>query len=212
MSMKVVTPWGHSALSAGLIGRFNASNLLACLGVLLASNVSLGDALDALAHTHPVAGRMQRLGGDGQPTVIVDYAHTPDAMDKTLATLRDLTPGRLVCVFGCGGNRDKGKRPLMGEVAARLADRVVVTSDNPRNEAPETIIADILTGMPPGQHVEIDRASAIRLAIVEAGSGDVVLIAGKGHEDYQEIGGVRHPFSDVAQAELALKERCNASA
>lgn len=212
MTMQVATPWGHGELRANLIGRFNASNLLACLGVLLASNVSFDDALAVLGQTRPVAGRMQRLGGDGRPTVIVDYAHTPDALEKTLATLRDLTPGRLLCVFGCGGGRDKGKRPLMGEAVARLADGAVVTSDNPRSEAPDDIVADILAGMPAGQKVELDRAAAIRAAIAEAGPQDVVLIAGKGHEDYQEIHGVRRPFSDVAQAELALKEADHASA
>jgi UDP-N-acetylmuramoyl-L-alanyl-D-glutamate--2,6-diaminopimelate ligase len=206
LAMEVETPWGHGELRTGLVGRFNAANLLACLGALLAGNVSLADALAALEQTRSVAGRMQRLGGGAQPTVIVDYAHTPDALEKTLATLRDLTTGRLVCVFGCGGGRDKGKRPLMGEAAARLADRVVVTSDNPRNEAPADIVADILAGMPAGQQVELDRAAAIRIAIAGTMPGDVVLIAGKGHEDYQEIAGVRRPFSDVAEAERALKE------
>jgi UDP-N-acetylmuramoyl-L-alanyl-D-glutamate--2,6-diaminopimelate ligase len=205
LSMRVETPWGRGELRAGLIGRFNADNLLACLGVLLASNVSLDDGIAALEATQPVVGRMQHLGGHGLPTVIVDYAHTPDALDKTLTTLRDLTAGRLICVFGCGGGRDKGKRPLMGEVASRLADRVIVTSDNPRSEEPADIIADILSGMPAGQNVELDRATAIRAAIVEAKNNDLVLIAGKGHEDYQETAGVRRPFSDVAEAERALK-------
>ncbi len=212
LTLKVDTPWGHGELLTSLIGRFNAENLLACLGVLLASNVSLTDALAVLERTRTVEGRMQRLGGSGRPTVIVDYAHTPDALEKTLATLRDLTPGQLVCVFGCGGGRDKGKRPLMGAAAARLADRVVITSDNPRNEAPEDIVADILAGMPAGQTVELDRATAIRAAIAGAGPQDVVLIAGKGHEDYQEIQGERYPFSDLAQAEQALKEADHASA
>jgi UDP-N-acetylmuramoyl-L-alanyl-D-glutamate--2,6-diaminopimelate ligase len=206
LALKVDTPWGHGELQTGLIGRFNAENLLACLGVLLASNISLDDALAVLEKTRPVAGRMQRLGGGVQPTVIVDYAHTPDALDKTLSALSDLTAGRLICVFGCGGGRDKGKRPLMGEAASRLADLAIVTSDNPRSEEPADIVADILAGMPPGQTVELDRSSAIRAAIAGAGAGDVVLIAGKGHEDYQEIHGVRHPFSDVAEAERVLKE------
>lgn len=212
MRMKVATPWGHGELHAGLIGRFNASNLLACLGALLAGNVSLDDAIAMLGQTRPVSGRMQRLGGNGRPTVIVDYAHTPDALEKTLTTLRDLNPGRLACVFGCGGGRDKGKRPLMGAAAARLSDHVVVTSDNPRNEAPEDIVADILAGMPGEPRVELDRAAAIRLAISEAGPQDVVLIAGKGHEDYQEVHGERRPFSDVACATLALEEMHDAVA
>jgi len=212
LTMTVATPWGHGELHAGLIGRFNAENLLACLGVLLASNVTLDDALGALQPTRPVAGRMQRLSHSGQPTVIVDYAHTPDALDKTLTTLRDLTAGRLICVFGCGGGRDKGKRPLMGQTAARLADRVIVTSDNPRHEQPAEIVTDILVGMPAGQTVELDRAAAIRAAVAEATAKDIVLIAGKGHEDYQEIAGVRRPFSDVATAEQALRETRHALA
>ncbi len=212
LTMAVATPWGHGELHTGLIGRFNAENLLACLGVLLASNVTLDDALGALAPSRPVAGRMQRLSHGGRPTVIVDYAHTPDALDQTLSTLRDLTAGRLICVFGCGGGRDKGKRPLMGAVAVRLADRVIVTSDNPRHEQPTEIVADILAGMPAGQTVELDRATAIRAAIAEATAKDIVLIAGKGHEDYQEVAGVRHPFSDVAVAELALQETHHALA
>jgi UDP-N-acetylmuramoyl-L-alanyl-D-glutamate--2,6-diaminopimelate ligase len=140
------------------------------------------------------------------PTVVIDYAHTPDALDKALATLRPLTRGHLTCVFGCGGGRDKGKRPLMGEVAAARADRVIVTSDNPRHEAPTEIVADILAGMPPGQLCLLDRAEAIRAAIAQAGAGDVVLLAGKGHEDYQEIGGRRLPFSDADIATRALAD------
>jgi UDP-N-acetylmuramoyl-L-alanyl-D-glutamate--2,6-diaminopimelate ligase len=212
LALKVDTPWGHGELQTGLIGRFNAENLLACLGVLLASNISLDDALAVLEKTRPVAGRMQRLGGGKAPTVIVDYAHTPDALDKTLSALSDLTAGRLICVFGCGGGRDKGKRPLMGEAVARLADLAIVTSDNPRSEEPADIVADILAGMPAGQTVELDRAAAIRAAIAGARAGDVVLIAGKGHEDYQEIHGVRHPFSDVAEVERVLKEAGHALA
>jgi UDP-N-acetylmuramoyl-L-alanyl-D-glutamate--2,6-diaminopimelate ligase len=212
LTMTVETPWGQGTLRTGLIGRFNASNLLACLGALLAANVSLDEALAALQPTRPVAGRMQRLGGGSLPTVIVDYAHTPDALEKTLATLRDLTTGRIHCVFGCGGGRDKGKRQQMGAAAARLADRTIVTNDNPRHEDPADIVADILTGMPPGQRVEFDRAAAIRAAITEAGPNDLVLIAGKGHEDYQEVAGVRRPFSDVAEAEKVLKELNHASA
>ena len=199
-------------MAAPVIGRFNAANLLACLGALLTSDVPLADALTALSRVQPVAGRMQRLGGAGQPDVIVDYAHTPDALDKTLATLRDLTTGRLICVFGCGGGRDKGKRPIMGGVAASRADLALVTSDNPRNEDPAAIVADILAGMPPGQRVLLDRAEAIRLAIGEAKTGDVVLIAGKGHEDYQEIQGTRLPFSDMNEARRALREKTHAPA
>lgn len=212
LNMRVATPWGTGDLAAAPIGRFNAANLLACLGALLASDVALDAALEALSRVRPVDGRMQRLGGAGLPDVIVDFAHTPDALEKTLATLRDLTTGRLICVFGCGGGRDKGKRLLMGGIAASRADRAIVTSDNPRNEDPSAIVADILEGMPPGQHVQLDRAEAIRQAIADARPGDVVLIAGKGHEDYQEIQGVRRPFSDRVEAERALKEKTHALA
>jgi UDP-N-acetylmuramyl tripeptide synthase len=143
----------------------------------------------------------------GAPTVIVDYAHTPDALDQVLAALRPLAAGRLWCVFGCGGGRDAGKRALMGAAAAARADVAIVTSDNPRNEEPAGIIADILAGMPPGQEALVDRRAAIHAAIARAGAGDIVLIAGKGHETYQEIAGVRHPFSDVEVAQAALAER-----
>lgn len=213
LRFQVATPWGGGELATGLMGRFNADNLLACLAALLASGVALDDALAVLATVQPAPGRMQRvIGPAGTPTVVVDYAHTPDALEKALASLRPLAAGRLVCVFGCGGGRDKGKRPLMGGIAARLADQVVVTSDNPRNEVPAEIISQILAGMPAGVRVEEDRARAIAWAIAEARGGDVVLVAGKGHEEYQEIHGVRRPFSDVAEAAQALKEHKHATA
>ncbi len=208
LRMSVVTPWGSGEVESPLLGEFNAYNLLAVLGGLLASGVGLDQALAQLAQLAPVAGRLQTLRADGAgPTVVVDYAHTPDALEKTLKTLRPLATGRLWCVFGAGGGRDRGKRPLMGACAAALADRVIVTSDNPRFENPAAIIADILAGMPPAQTAIADRAEAIRTAVSEAGPGDVVLIAGKGHEDYQEIHGVRHPFSDVEVARAALASR-----
>ncbi|MGQ9684716.1 MAG: UDP-N-acetylmuramoyl-L-alanyl-D-glutamate--2,6-diaminopimelate ligase [Thiobacillaceae bacterium] len=203
--MTVATPWGSGEVASPILGEFNAYNLLAVLGGLLAARVELQEALRHLGQLKPVAGRMQTLSlGAGAPTVVVDYAHTPDALEKTLKTLRPLTRGRLWCVFGAGGGRDRGKRPLMGQVAAALADAVVVTSDNPRNEEPAGVIADILAGMPPGQTAIVDRAAAIRHAIGAAGPEDVVLIAGKGHEDYQEIRGVRQPFSDLEVARAAL--------
>jgi UDP-N-acetylmuramoyl-L-alanyl-D-glutamate--2,6-diaminopimelate ligase len=206
--MTVATPWGQGEIASPLLGEFNAYNLLAVLGGLLAAGVGFEDALAQLGQLKPVAGRMQtlRLGAEG-PTVVVDYAHTPDALEKSLRALRPLTAGRLWCVFGTGGGRDRGKRPLMGGIAAALADAVVVTSDNPRNEDPAEIVADILAGMPPGQTAIVDRAEAIRWAIVSAGPQDVVLIAGKGHEDYQEMRGVRQPFSDLEVARAALQER-----
>lgn len=206
---EIATPWGRAEVASPLLGRFNASNLLGVLAVLLVSGVSLQDAVASLASLDAPAGRLQRLGGSGQPHVVVDYAHTPDALEKTLATLREILPngGRLTCVFGCGGGRDKGKRPQMGGAAARLADEAIVTSDNPRNEAPADIIADIEAGMTGHAYRVIeDRGDAIRRAVLAAEPQDIVLLAGKGHEDYQEIAGVRHAFSDVDCARAALAE------
>ena len=162
-----------------------------------------------LSELQPPPGRMERLGGSGEPLVVVDYAHTPDALHNALAALRpvaDARGGRLVVVFGCGGDRDPGKRPQMGAVAEAGADRVIVTSDNPRREAPAAIIADIVGGMERPE-IEADRATAIRRAVSVADVADVVLLAGKGHENYQEIAGQRLPFSDLAQARAALAGR-----
>ncbi|MDO9220861.1 MAG: UDP-N-acetylmuramoyl-L-alanyl-D-glutamate--2,6-diaminopimelate ligase [Thiobacillus sp.] len=206
LHLRARTDWGNAEIDAPLLGRFNAANLLAVLTTLLVSDVKLEDACQALAHIQPPPGRMQTLGGNAHPLVVVDYAHTPDALEKVLATLREIVSGgRLICVFGCGGNRDSGKRPLMGGAAAQGADEVWVTSDNPRNEDPRRIIDDILAGVSGKPHIEPDRARAIFEAIGLAHQGDVVLIAGKGHEDYQEIAGERHPFSDVAVAKKALE-------
>jgi UDP-N-acetylmuramoyl-L-alanyl-D-glutamate--2,6-diaminopimelate ligase len=206
LHLAVRTDWGHAEFDAPLLGRFNAANLLAVLTTLLVSGVTLEDACQALAHVTPPPGRMQTFGGNAHPLVVVDYAHTPDALEKVLATLREIVSGgRLICVFGCGGNRDKGKRPLMGQAAAKGADEVWITSDNPRNEDPRHIIDDILAGTGGKPHVEPDRARAIFEAIGGAHQGDVVLIAGKGHEDYQEVAGERLPFSDVAVAKKALE-------
>ncbi|HQR59772.1 MAG TPA: UDP-N-acetylmuramoyl-L-alanyl-D-glutamate--2,6-diaminopimelate ligase [Methylophilaceae bacterium] len=202
--VQLEAPQGAAALRLPLFGRFNAYNLLAVLATLLASGIELDDAVQALRELRPVAGRMQLLGGGKQPTVVVDYAHTPDALEKVLASLREQTRGRLICVFGCGGNRDKGKRPLMGGAASRLADAVVVTSDNPRHEDARKIIADIVAGMGGNYHVEEDRAAAIEEAIQDARAGDVVLVAGKGHETYQQIGDDKLPFSDAEVAQRAL--------
>jgi UDP-N-acetylmuramoyl-L-alanyl-D-glutamate--2,6-diaminopimelate ligase len=206
----VVTPWGKAEFSSGLVGSFNISNLLGVLGVLLASDVPLGKAVAQLARFEPVAGRMQKLGGGGQPLVVVDYAHTPDALEQVLGALRPVAAsrsGRLVVVFGCGGDRDPGKRPQMGAIASRLADKVVVTSDNPRGEEPEAIIAQIVAGTL-NSKARIERIAgrdvAIAGTIAEAADNDTVLIAGKGHETYQEIAGVRHPFLDLDHARTAL--------
>ena len=205
LKLEIVSPWGDGTLKSPLLGAFNGYNLLAALGALLAADVPMADALDALAQVQPAAGRMQTVEGfPGAPTVIVDFAHTPDALDKVLAACKPLTAGKLVCVFGCGGGRDKGKRPLMGAAVARHADVALVTSDNPREEDPHHIIADILTGMPAGQTSEVDRRTAIHQAIAAAGPDDIVVLAGKGHEDYQERHGVKHPFSDFAEAHAAL--------
>ncbi len=154
-----------------------------------------------------LAQAAQALGGKDAPSVVVDYAHTPDALEKVLLTLREVTEpsgGRVICVFGCGGDRDRGKRPMMGTVVARFADVRIITSDNPRSEEPRAIIDEIVTGMQGEYRVVEDRARAIALAIAEAHPNDTVLIAGKGHEAYQEIAGVRHPFSDAEIAHRAL--------
>ena len=196
--------------AAPVVGRFNVSNLLAVTGALLARKECLADIAAALRTLRPPPGRMQALGGVHQPLVVVDYAHTPDALEKALGVLHEAAAargGKLVCVFGCGGDRDPGKRPQMGAVAARLADRVLVTSDNPRSEDPLQIIAAIVAGMPTPGFVEPDRAQAIASAVATADARDVVLLAGKGHEPYQEIRGRRHPFSDLEVARSALAGR-----
>ena len=205
LSIKVHTMLGSALLTAPVLGRFNAYNVLAVLTTLLALDVSLHDALTVIAKIKPVQGRMQQFGGGDKPLVVVDYAHTPDALEKVLITLREQTQNKLICVFGCGGDRDAGKRPLMGAVAEKFADNVIVTSDNPRTEAPASIVQAILAGMQTKPVVEMDRARAIRLAIQSAGRHDAVLVAGKGHEEYQEIAGVKHYFSDAAQVEAALE-------
>lgn len=199
-----------------LIGDYNAANLLAVIGGLRALGVPLADAVCVVPQLTPVPGRMQKVGGEGsavaQPEVVVDYAHTPDALEKALGALRPLAAargGRLLCVFGCGGNRDASKRPLMAAVAERLADRVIATSDNPRDEVPAAILADVVAGFAAPAAVEVieDRRAAIARAIGRAEARDVLLIAGKGHEDYQEIAGIKQPFSDVAEARQALAAR-----
>jgi UDP-N-acetylmuramoyl-L-alanyl-D-glutamate--2,6-diaminopimelate ligase len=180
------------------------------IGALLTGNETPADIAAVLRGIEPPPGRMQPLGGDACPLVVVDYAHTPDALEKALGTLRHTAQargGKLVCVFGCGGDRDTGKRPLMGAVAERLADRVLLTSDNPRNEAPMAIIDAIAAGMKRRPTVEADREAAIRKALLEADDRDVIVLAGKGHEPYQEIAGVRRPFSDLACAREVLETR-----
>jgi UDP-N-acetylmuramoyl-L-alanyl-D-glutamate--2,6-diaminopimelate ligase len=199
-------------LQTKLIGQYNVSNLLGVVGMMRAIGVPLANAVAACADLLPVPGRMERINVPGQPLVAVDYAHTPDALEKGLQALRPLAQqrgGQLWCVFGCGGDRDPTKRPLMAAVAEKNADRVVVTSDNPRSEKPEAIISQVLLGLSHRESVEVqaDRARAIAETVRSAGSGDVILVAGKGHEDYQEVAGVKHPFSDQAHAQAALKAR-----
>ena len=207
LKLEITTPWGAAELESPMIGGFNASNLLGVLGVLIASDVPLQDAVEALSRVEPVPGRLQMVREPGAPLVVVDYAHTPDALEQALETLRATLSrdGRLHCVFGCGGERDPGKRPLMGETVTRLADRVVITSDNPRSENPRAIIDEILAGAHPNYAIEVDRATAILQAISGAAPQDVVLIAGKGHETYQEVGGRRLPFDDAEVAREILQ-------
>jgi len=193
-----------------LLGRFNIDNLLAVAGALRAMGWTLPDIGAVLPRLQPVDGRMSRVGGnEHQPLVVVDYAHTPDALEQALASVREHTPGRLTCVFGCGGERDRGKRPQMAAIAERLADVVVVTDDNPRNEDGDAIVADIVAGFvkPQRATVERNRLAAITQALAQARPGDVVLIAGKGHEAYQEVAGVRHPFDDLGVARELLEMR-----
>ena len=212
----IATPWGKAHLKSRLIGEFNLANMLAVIGVACASGLELKKVTSAVAELLPVAGRLEVLDAGIGPTVVIDYAHTPDALSKALGALRTINDqtgvGKLWCVFGCGGDRDKGKRPVMAAVAEQMADEVVVTSDNPRNEIPEAIIDDILVGAQRALHRIEDRAEAIGFAIGQAGPGDTVLIAGKGHEDYQITGDKRLAFSDSAHARLALRSRGDDSA
>lgn len=207
LRLGIRSSWGDGELRAGLLGRFNASNLLAALAALLALDLPFSAALARLAHTVPVPGRMERIGGAlGRPLAVIDYAHTPHALEQALSALREHGCNRLWCVFGCGGDRDSGKRPLMGAVAGRWADRTIVTDDNPRTEDPDRIVSDILAGMQRLEPVAVirDRQAAIAQALTEATAGDTVLIAGKGHEDYQMIGTERRPFSDRAVVQQCL--------
>ena len=205
--LRLSSSWGQAEIHSRLLGDFNAVNLMLVLAVLLAWEVPMEDALARLERLETVPGRMQTFGGEGQPLVVVDYAHTPDALGKALSSLRAHCRGRLFCVFGCGGDRDRGKRPQMGALAEAMADRVVVTDDNPRHEASAAIIADILEGMeqPGAVLVQPDRARAVALAIGEAAPGDIVLVAGKGHETWQQVGDLRLPFSDLEQVRLCLE-------
>ncbi|MBD8705181.1 UDP-N-acetylmuramoyl-L-alanyl-D-glutamate--2,6-diaminopimelate ligase [Pseudomonas sp. CFBP 13711] len=202
----LVTPQGSHALRSSLLGRFNLSNVLAAVGALMGLDYPLDDILKVLPTLEGPAGRMQRLGGGSRPLVVVDYAHTPDALEKVLAALRPHAKGQLTCLFGCGGDRDRGKRPLMAEVVERLADKVLVTDDNPRSEDPARIFDDIRAGFVSANAVDFvaGRGQAIAQIIAQASAADVIVLAGKGHEDYQEIDGQRQPFSDLEEATKAL--------
>ncbi len=205
----LVLPNGRCMVDTALLGRYNIANLLAVAAVLHDAGVMPAEIARRLSELTPPAGRMQRLGGSNEPLVVVDYAHTPDALASALTALRPVAAargGRLAVTFGCGGDRDPGKRPEMGRVAESLADQVLLTSDNPRREDPAAIAAAIAAGMR-GAAIELDRAAAIQRLVEEADAADVILIAGKGHESYQEIAGVRSPFSDVDQASAALLAR-----
>ncbi|CAD5106834.1 UDP-N-acetylmuramoyl-L-alanyl-D-glutamate--2,6-diaminopimelate ligase [Zestomonas carbonaria] len=203
---RLITPRGEGSLRSSLLGRFNLSNLLAVVGALLGLDYPLDEILKVLPTLQGPAGRMQRFGGGAQPLVVVDYAHTPDALEKVLTALRPHARGRLLCLFGCGGDRDRGKRPLMAEVVERLADGVLVTDDNPRSEDPQQIFADIRAGFAAPEKVSFvaGRGQAIAQLIALATPEDVVVLAGKGHEDYQEINGQRQPFSDLDETVKAL--------
>ena len=198
-------------LETGLIGQYNVSNMLGVLATLRTLGISLAEAVEICTDLDPVPGRMEQIVQAAQPLVVVDYAHTPDALEQALKGLQPVAKargGKLHCVFGCGGNRDATKRPLMGQAAQRQADVVWVTSDNPRGEQPDAIVAQIVAGMQlQGVHVQVDRTEAIAQAIAQAAEQDVVLLAGKGHEDYQEIMGVKHPFLDMDKAQAALSAR-----
>ena len=206
--LKRHTPWGDGRLQTALSGRFNAFNVAASLIAVLSLGVDFAEALAAAETLEPVVGRLQAVGDGADIRVIVDYAHTPDALERAIRALKETDDaGALWVLFGCGGDRDPGKRAEMGAIACQFADRVIVTSDNPRSEAPEAIIEDILRGCDDSPIVESDRAAAIALVIAEAKVGDTVLIAGKGHEAYQEIDGVRLPFNDAEQAAQHLQQR-----
>jgi len=211
LDLTVTSSWGNAQLRVPLLGEFNVDNVLTTLAVLLAAQVPLSEALAALGQCVAAPGRMQEIRGPAtgrHGTVIVDYAHTPDGLQKALAAARGHCAGRLHVVFGCGGDRDRLKRPIMGRIAATCADAVTVTDDNPRSEDPAAIVGDILagiTGAPAHVRVEHDRAAAIRAAIAAAAPGDLVLIAGKGHEDYQIYGTTRRAFSDQQVARSVLE-------
>jgi UDP-N-acetylmuramoyl-L-alanyl-D-glutamate--2,6-diaminopimelate ligase len=209
ITLEYDSSWGAGALTTALVGEFNVDNLMTVLAILLDWGLSAEQSAQALSRVHAAPGRMETFGGTRAPLAVVDYAHTPDALRKALNAARAHTRGRLVVVFGCGGDRDPGKRPIMGGIAAELADDIVITDDNPRTEKPEAITAGIAGGIPAGHpyRIEHDRGRAIREAVIDARDEDVVLVAGKGHEDYQLYGQERRMFSDQQAVTRALAAR-----
>ncbi|MEW5993747.1 MAG: UDP-N-acetylmuramoyl-L-alanyl-D-glutamate--2,6-diaminopimelate ligase [Candidatus Zixiibacteriota bacterium] len=203
----LATPIGNETVTMHLPGRYNLVNALAAAAAGMALGVDLDAIVSGLENAEPVPGRFNVVNV-GQPfTIIVDYAHTPDAITRLCQSAREISKGRLLLLFGCGGNRDRGKRPLMGEAAVMNSDLAILTSDNPRDENPEAIIKDAEAGMSGGNYrVHLDRREAIRALLKEAKAGDIVILAGKGAEKYQEIKGVRHPFDDNGEAQAALSE------
>ena len=209
LCFRLCTPRGRARVETTLFGRHNISNLLAVAAVLIDAGMRPSEVAGRLSRLEPPPGRLEKIGGYGEPLVIIDYAHTPDALENALKALQHVAScrdGGLAVVFGCGGGRDRGKRPEMGKIATDLADRVVLTSDNPRDELPEDIIHEISQGAPCAEII-VDRKQAIMQVILEAHSTDVILLAGKGHESYQEMAGVRRPFSDASEARQALAAR-----
>jgi UDP-N-acetylmuramyl-tripeptide synthetase len=209
LRFRLCAPSGRAQVETGLLGRYNVANLLAVAAVLLDAGLTPQAVAERLAALTPPAGRLEKIGGHNEPLVVVDYAHTPDALESALNALRPVARARgagLTAIFGCGGDRDRGKRPLMGEVATHHADRVVLTSDNPRSEDQQAILDQIGVGAPTAEII-VDRGEAIRRTLLSAHPAEVILIAGKGHESYQEIAGVRRPFSDATHARLALLAR-----
>lgn len=214
LQARVDTPWGAGELRSQLVGEFNLHNLLAVVATACAEGYSLEEVLAAVPTLRPVSGRMELLGAGQDVQVVVDYAHTPDALRALLVAARAHCTGKLWCVFGCGGDRDKGKRADMARIAEAMADHCVVTSDNPRTENPELIIQDVMAGFNEPARVirQADRKAAIAAAVAQAQAGDWVLVAGKGHEDYQIIGTRKHPFSDQEEARKALALRAGGAA
>ncbi|MBT4836211.1 MAG: UDP-N-acetylmuramoyl-L-alanyl-D-glutamate--2,6-diaminopimelate ligase, partial [Methylococcales bacterium] len=198
MVVNFTSSWGDGVFNTKLLGDFNVSNLLAVLGILFCSGITVDKAINYIQSVNNVAGRMEKFTANNLPKVIVDYAHTPDALEKALKTLNSHCDGKIWCVFGCGGSRDQGKRKIMGAIAEQMCDQIVLTDDNPREEQSEKIIEDILLGMinKPMVIIKQDRRQAIEYAVTNADMNDFVLVAGKGHENYQEINGRRLPYSD----------------